>query len=449
MTQVRAHPLRRQLRRTLRAAVAGLPRGLRFAAYRRMVECDPAPRLRLELKIAQTQDELEACFALLHDAYVASGFMQPHPSGLRVTPYHALPTTTTLCAKVDGRVAGTLSIVREGVFGFPMQSAFDLSAVRAREGRIAEISALAIAPEFRRTGGTILFPLMKFMYEYCTRYFDTRHLVIAVHPERVELYEALLLFERLPARPVEHYDFAGGAPAIGATLDLQTAADRYRALYGGRSERRDLHRYFVETRLAQIHHPPRSYFTSNDPVLTPALLDHFFNRRTDVLAGLDERRRRLLRSVYPGATWQSVLPASAATAGDDEAALRAHPRFSLKCPASVSHEVGNTVARQRATVIEVSMQGFQARTIRPLAVGTRCRVEVDLGAGQRSCVEAVLVRNVPTASGHFHGFRVDAPDDAWRRCVQALQASDTHLELARHAAPTASDTATPAERAHA
>jgi hypothetical protein len=437
------------MHRWLRSAVAGLPRGLRFAAYRRMVECDPAPRLRLELTIAQTQDDLEACFALLHDAYVASGFMQPHPSGLRVTPYHALPTTTTLCAKVDGRVAGTLSIVREGVFGFPMQSAFDLSAVRAREGRIAEISALAIAPEFRRTGGTILFPLMKFMYEYCTRYFDTRHLVIAVHPERIELYEALLLFERLPARPVTHYDFAGGAPAIGATLDLQTAAERYRALYGGRGERRDLHRYFVDTRLAQIRHPPRSYFTSNDPVLTPGLLDHFFNRRTDVLAGLDERRRRLLRSVYAGAAWHAVLPECPPTTGDDAGALRLHPRFSLKCPASVSHEVGNVVARQRATVIELSMHGFQARTIRPLAVGTRCTVEVELGENQRSCVEAVVVRNVPSGSGHFHGFRVETADAAWRRCVHTLQESDTHLELAGGGSAGLTGVIAAAEREHA
>ncbi len=95
---------------------------------------------------------------------------------------------------------GTLSIVREGVFGFPLQSVFDLSTLRAQPGRIAEISALAVHPTFRKTGGTVLFPLMKFMYEYCTRFFDTRHLVIAVNPNRVELYESLLFFRRLQAQ---------------------------------------------------------------------------------------------------------------------------------------------------------------------------------------------------------------------------------------------------------
>ena len=48
----------------VRAALALLPRALRFAAYRAMVDCDPQPDPRLTLKIADTQDELEACFRL-------------------------------------------------------------------------------------------------------------------------------------------------------------------------------------------------------------------------------------------------------------------------------------------------------------------------------------------------------------------------------------------------
>jgi hypothetical protein len=89
---------RRQARRVARRLFAALPTALRFGLYRRAMNFAPAQGGALELKIADTQAELEQCFALLHDAYVASGFMRPHASGLRVTPYHALPTTTTLCA---------------------------------------------------------------------------------------------------------------------------------------------------------------------------------------------------------------------------------------------------------------------------------------------------------------------------------------------------------------
>ena len=113
-------------------------------------EVDHPLKGQFEFAIAASLDDLEACFTLLHNAYVASGFMAPHPSGIRVTPHHALPTTTTLCAKVDGKVVGTLSLVREGVFGLPMQSVFDIGSVRSRPGQITEISSLAVHPDWRR-----------------------------------------------------------------------------------------------------------------------------------------------------------------------------------------------------------------------------------------------------------------------------------------------------------
>ena len=251
-----------------------------------------------------------------------------------MTPYHALPTTTTLCAKVDGQVVGTLSIVREGVFGFPMQSVFDIASVRAKEGHIAEISALAIHPRWRKTGGSILFPLMKFMYGYCTRYFDTRHLVIAVNPAHIEMYESMLFFRRLTEQVVDRYDFVNGAPAVGATLDLHEAPTLFERAYGHKPGRRNLHRYFVHTELPEIHYPPRPWHTSNDPVLSPALMDYFFNQRTRGFEGMDDHRKRLLHSIYREPEWAAVLP-PLPPAPKSGIALRRYARHSMKCPASL------------------------------------------------------------------------------------------------------------------
>src|SRR5487761_2620007 len=94
-------------RQIARGATLVLPRRMRFAVYRNMVKCDATPPDKLSLKVAETKEELGACFKLLHDAYVRVGFMKPDPSGMRATLYHALPTTTTLLAKYDGRVVGT------------------------------------------------------------------------------------------------------------------------------------------------------------------------------------------------------------------------------------------------------------------------------------------------------------------------------------------------------
>jgi len=416
---------RRLGRRLGRVLVAALPDRMRFSLYRRVVNCDPVSDSRLELKVAETQEELEACYALLHDAYVASGFMQPHPSGLRVTPYHALPTTTTLCAKVKGRVVGTLSIVREGVFGFPMQRVFDISAVRAKEGRLAEISALAIHPRYRKTGGSILFPLMKFMYGYCTQYFDTRHLLIAVNPAHIEMYEPLLFFKRLTAKTVDNYDFVNGAPAVGATLDLNEAPELFRKAYAHKPGRRNLHHYFTAVTLPSIRFPSRPWHTSSDPVLTPTLLHHLFNCRTQALAAMDERQRLLLHSIYQEPEWTAVLPPLTG-AIDNQQLLRRHPRYTTRCAAQLVPEDSGATALG-ATLVEISSQGFKARMPGPLPVGLRCTVTAELGPGELTRVQARLARCVNSETGQFFGFEVETPDTAWQRCVDWLENREAAL----------------------
>ncbi len=412
----------------LRRVFSLFPQSLRFSIFRSFVDCDPAPDERLVLKIAETKEELEACFKLLHDAYVSSGFMKPAPSGLRATIYHALPTTTTLCAKFDGQVVGTMSLIRESVFGFPLQAIFDLKAVRAKGGKIAEVSALAIHPDFRKTGGAILFPLMKFMYEYCTTFFDTRHLVIAVHPNRIEMYESLLFFKRLTENKVDNYDFANGAPAIGATLDLRRAPGKYKQIYGRKPPRRNLYAYFVRTTLPNIVLPQRRYHTTNDPVMTTELLDYFFNQRTQVFEHLSNREKMLLHSIYDLPEHQAMLPqmSDIPRSGAD---LRQHQRYSLKCPGNFLVQADGKAHASSLSVVEMSIFGFLAHSDSEIPTGVWGDATIQLGNAEQSTVKAMAVRGKKTGNRGFYGFKIDDPDPAWRKFVGALTAGITHEDL--------------------
>lgn len=430
-----AADLRKQWHLALRRLFSWFPKPVRFAVFRAFVQCDPRPDPRLVLKIAETQEELEQCFALLHDAYVGAGFMKPSPSGLRATIYHALPSTTTLCAKYDGRVVGTLSLIRESVFGFPLQAIFDLTDIRARGGNIAEVSALAVHPDFRKTGGAILFPLMKFMYEYCTGFFDTRHLVIAVHPNRIEMYESLLFFERLEENKVDNYDFANGAPAIGAALDLRRAPSRYREVYGNKSARRNLYAYFVKVRLPNIVLPTRRYYTTNDPVMTTELLDYFFNRRTQVFDSLSLRERLLLRSIYNLPEHEAMLPPveSDTRPGSEPNTgrkLRQHQRFSLSCPADFS--MAMTGGRTRVAslrLVELSSFGFLAHASEEIPGRVWGTAVIHLGEADEARVRAMAVRGKTRAGKSFYGFLLAEPDAAWLKFVGALTSGVTHDDL--------------------
>lgn len=420
--------VRRALHQGFRKVFSFLPRDTRFAIYRSFVECNANPDPRLVLKIAETKEELEACFRLLHDAYVASGFMTPDPSGMRATIYHALPTTTTLCAKFDGEVVGTISLIRESLFGFPLQAIFDLNQVRSHKGNIAEVSALAVHPKFRKTGGTILFPLMKFMYDYCTTFFDTRHLVIAVNPNRIEMYESLLFFQRLAENFVANYDFANGAPAVGASLDLYRAPDVFKLAYGHKKPRKNLYQYFVKTILPNIVVPNRRYYTTNDPVMTPELLDYFFNQRTQVFANLEDRKKGLLHDIYNLETYQSVLPKLRAGV-PGEYTHRQHERYSVKCPGTFELASGKHQEPFKVMIVELSAYSFQATSSVPLPLNAWGEANIQLGQNEKSHVKVMVINARHTQPGTSFTFKLSEPDLAWRKFFNALNSGITHEDL--------------------
>jgi hypothetical protein len=414
-------------RRLLRGALAVLPRPIRFALFRSFVACDPAPTPRLVLKIAETRDELESCFRVLHDTYVHEGFMRPDPSGLRVTIYHALPTTTTLLAKLGGEVVGTISLVRESALGFPMQKIFHLGDIRHTGGTIAEVSSLAVARRFQKQGGIVLFPLMKFMYEYSTRFFDTRHLVIAVNPNRIGLYEAILFFKRLKQNTVDHYDFVNGAPAIGAHLDLKLAPEVFRRCYGHKPDIRNLYRYFVDVRLPNIHFPEKRFYTTNDPVMTPDLLDYFFNKRTSVFGSLRDREKRLLHTIYDLPAYDAVLPPLPERDTRPTGNRRRHRRFSVNCPAQLTLPENGKGRDFQLRVVECSGNAFRARAEESLPVNVWGEAHIDLGETDHSLMWVRVMRETTVA--HTYVIEFERADPAWEKFVNALRKGATNTEL--------------------
>jgi len=390
-----------------------------------MAAFDFSPDPRMTLKIAETREELEACFHLLHDAYVEFGYMHPQRSGMRVTAYHALPTTTTLCAMYDGEVVGTISLIRDGVFGFPVQQAFDLHGLRQQSGHIAEASALAVKPAFRKHGGMTVFPLMKFMYEYCTKYFDTRHLVIAVNPKHINFYESVLMVQRLQEKVVDHYDFVNGAPAVGGSVDLHHAASLMRKAYADKPRHRSLAAYFLDLDMPNIQWPSRRYHITNDPVMTPELLDYFFNQRTSTFQQMDRRQIALLHSIYRNPEYQACLP-PLTQQEHAEAQSRRHPRYTLHCPAKLTMAQPAASSEIKLDVIDVSMEGFQAEAAEPVPLETWCQVEVELGRERSSRVTAVAVREQQSDGHRYVGFRLTLPDRAWRAFISTLEQGLAH-----------------------
>jgi hypothetical protein len=285
-----------------------LPRKIRHALLRRFLVLDPTPSPRLQIRIAKTREELEAAFRLLHNAYVSSGFMDPEPSGLRVTKFHSLPATTTIVALWDGEVVGTGTLIRRSSFGMPMESIFDISHLIEDGSRIFETSSLAVHPRFSGQHGKILLPLMKYISEYSVHYFGSKYMAIAVNPAWIDFYEAILGFKRLKAKPVPKYSFVKGAPAVGAYLDVQKYIEITNNLYGDKKIEKNICKYFFKHPLPNLHFPERILPKISDPVLTPETIDYFFNKRTRTFSTMSEREIYILHQLYEDDSFRSVLP---------------------------------------------------------------------------------------------------------------------------------------------
>jgi hypothetical protein len=242
------------------------------------------------------------------------------------------------------------------------------------------------------------------------------------------MYESLLLFKRLTATTVKNYDFANGAPAVGATLDLYHGPENFKKVYARKPRRKNLHQYFLRTKLPNIQMPGRRYFTTNDPVMTADLLDHFFNRCTHTFEDLKGREKILLHSIYNLPQYRRVLPAIPKEAAD-RARRREHQRYSLICPGSFSIPGNQEAETFTLRVVELSEDGFLAHSAVAIPSEVWGEAKVRLGTQEKSLTKAKVVRGSHDGTNGFYGFKLEKPDLPWRKFVSVLNAGTTHEDL--------------------
>lgn len=251
-----------------------LPASARQCLMRSMIRVQDEMDDGFIVKLAETQEEFSGAFRVLHDSYVEKGFCTPQPSGMRLILHHALPTTSVVVAKKGSQVVGTLTLVRDNRLKLPIEKEWDLSWLHVGASRVAEITCFAIDPAFRRANhGNVFFPLLRFMYEYATKYFGTDYLAVVIDPKDKDFYERILFFKLVDQRVVADYL---GAPAIALFLDLKQARSRFQKAYARKPKNRNLFRYFVEISPQGVQFPKQEPYIVNGPAMSAELVRHFF-----------------------------------------------------------------------------------------------------------------------------------------------------------------------------
>jgi len=173
----------------------------------------------LDFGLAIDRDTLEQAFRLQHDQYVAQGYMDPHPTGLRLNIHSALPSTRVFVAKADRRVVGTMTLIVDSQLGLPMDQIYaeDLGGIRSERHQLTEASGLALDPDCQRSGVAILMRLIRLITLYAAEVLRSSDICIAVNPRHAAFYRKALYFQDFGA--MKQYAKVNGAPAVGLRLD--------------------------------------------------------------------------------------------------------------------------------------------------------------------------------------------------------------------------------------
>ena len=281
-----------------------MPTALRRQAYLGAMRYDPSELVGIVFKLAETRDEREQAFRLLHDAYTRRGIIAPHPSGLRVSAFSILPTTALFIGVRNGRVLCTMSFIESSPLGLPMQEVYgsEVEALLRSGRRVAEIGALAVAPGQRGRGLALM--MYNLMFRWARDHRRVDDFVMVMHPRMADFFRTVMFFRPLGPEREMHSLRAAPAIALHATLD-GLEEDYLRTYDRGRFSDRDprslrnLYRFFRTSEFdnLMLPSPPAGPEGTPLPTWTRADVQYFVDRGAlDILAvGPLKRTTRELR----------------------------------------------------------------------------------------------------------------------------------------------------------
>lgn len=363
------------------------PREVRHAIYRSRCVLSRQFVASLQVKVAETKEELEAAFSL-------------SASPLELCRHHALPSTRTFIATLRGAVVGALTFVPDGPFGLPIDEVGPPHFSRDDGARPAEIFVLALHPVYRQLETEIFFSLFRALFAYCSQLPSITHFVLSADERHADFYESVFFFMRTGAvRQGLRHD---GVLVRQVVLAVERSVMRWmmEARMTGPRQRELFHFLFDAS-------PMRDQGVSR-PNLSPELLDHFFTKRTDVFARTSRAERKMLAQLYPGEAYRAVLPPP-----DDEAVRRSEPRFD----ASLSGALKLGDQKVPVVVKNVSLSGLCAVLKKPIWVGHRIRLKLGLADSTIVTLEVIPRWG---AEGGLYGFRILEACDAYYRYVQSV-----------------------------
>jgi|GEM_PF-1153035 len=266
------------------------------ARFRRRILVDEKKLGGLNFKIAETREELEKAYRIVHDSYLKEGYIDPHPSGMRISLFNCIAKTTTFISTMNGDVLSTMTLFPDSPLGLPIDSAYkeEINKLRNKGRYIAEVGCLASHPSYKSSSLNGPLHLNKITLNYAQEYLKADDLVIAIHPKHELFYEHIMLFDKIG--DIVMYPNVKENPAIAMRINLWKCEDDYWQVYHGTPAGKNLHRFFCARDCESIHLPRQKGPVT---ILNNKLLSYFFKERTQLLKEVDKQTLKMIEAQYP------------------------------------------------------------------------------------------------------------------------------------------------------
>ena len=199
----------------------------------------------INIKWADTLEELEQAFSLVHKEYLKSAYIEkPESSKIFFNIHNLLPNSAALIMRHGKEVISTMSIIIDNeFFKLPIDSTYpdEIEELRQKGRNICEFSALATAQNFRWRN--LFLYIFREMYWHAAEN-NINDICIMVNPKHVPFYRSILLFEDLGEEKI--YSRLG-VPAIALRMNLNTWEEKLKKTYGKLEPEYNLYSFVSET----------------------------------------------------------------------------------------------------------------------------------------------------------------------------------------------------------
>ena len=254
-------------------------------------------RENIIIKVAETRDELFQALSLVQKMYEKNKIIDKNTTGLRITKFHLLPTTTVIVAKRGEEVIGTFSQIMDTPLGLPIDDFTSLKELRKKSKRVCEISSLAICEKWRSKTNGLFIPLSLFAIMYARKFTGADKMVIVTNERARFVYEDIFLFEHLTVNSTR-YESVNDDRAFAQYLNLEKFEKDIFNIYAEESKERNIFKmYYAPDWVSQLSVDHLFYQTVPLMNYDRDTLDYFF-KELGMLNDLTDSEKQVIYNHY-------------------------------------------------------------------------------------------------------------------------------------------------------